>query len=668
MADNDENESYKEFTAEKDLSDDEQAKLVDKLDRMFSYALNHPSWITGRKKMLQCFEYREGDQWTSEELEVLKERNQPDTVNNQIAVVVNKLVGDLVNQRFRIAYKGRNAPDDTQVAEVLSDIFLYVRQSNDLEFEEIDMADDGFTSGFGVLETSISFDDLAQPEIKVRHEDPLIVFPDPDARRYDWNEDARFICRARWWDVDEAAAAFPQAKLKLNGVVSSALGLGEISGTQLSVVDRFKGEQYVDKNKQRLRIIEVQYKKTIRENLLLLSDGKTQPFEKFEDVKELVDQATAFGLQYKVIDRLKHVICNGVYAAGVLLEHKVTDRKLFSLVPYYAFRRKNGVPYSLITLALPMQDAVNKRESKALHLLNTNQVVAEKSAVDDKVATQQEVAKPDGYIEVRDGALRDQRFQINRNIELAQAQFAMHSRGIEDLYRILGIDPNMGRQTGEIRSGTGLQRKYLEASKPIAKLFNNVRRTRKILARVILDFVQNYFTSEKVFMITDNAETSRSVNLTTDLLQKIKTAQYDVFATDLEDTDTVQEEQFNLFAQTLPQILPFGPYWINKLIQLSNFRDKETVMKELSDQSGPPPIQPRMSVQANLDALTPLERAGVWELAGRPDIAQQVRQIQPPTTQETKGMVELTKEISKERQTESTNFSKERQSKKKESE
>ena len=640
-------DSYKEFSAEKDLSVEEQSKLVTKLDNMFTYAADHPNWIRGRNNMIKCFQYREGEQWTAEELKELEDRHQPDTVNNQIAVVVNKLVGDLVSQRFRVGYVGRNAPVDEEVAKLLSDIFLYVRQSNDLEFEERDMAEDGFTCGFGVLDVYVTFDDLMQPEIKVRHEDPLIVFPDPDSRRYDWNEDARFVARARWWDIDEAVEVYPQQKAALKGLMHDGAGLTGDMGTQLSSVDKFKGEHYVDEKKKRVRIIEVQYKKTKRENLLLIAGQGSRPYENVEEVAPLIKQAKEQGREYRIIDRLNHDICVGVYAAGILLEHKVTAHKFFSLVPYYAYRRKTGEPYSLVTLALPMQDAVNKRESKALHLINTNQIIAEKSAVEDPAKVQQEAAKPDGYIEVKDGALRDQKFQINRNIELAQAQFSMHSRAIEDLYRILGMDPRMGQSTGEIRSGSGLQKKYAEGAKPILTLFDNVRRTRKVFARVVLDRVQKYFTDEKIFLITDDQNKSRTVGLTAPLLEKIKTGQYDAIAQDLDDNETVQQEQFAILTQTLPQILQFGPYWTKKLIQLSSIRDKEAIMKEMDELSGPPPIEPRMSVQVNLDALTPIERAAVWERAGAPDVAQAVRAMQPMTTQEAKGSVELAKETIK---------------------
>ncbi len=640
-------EDYKEFTSEQDLSDTEQYTLVAKLDKMFSYALNHTSWIRGREKMVKCFQYREGEQWTSEEITELEERGQPDTVNNQIAVVVNKLVGDVVNQRVRVGYRGRNQKLDEQEANLLSDIFLFIRQSNDLEFEERDMADDGFTCGMGVLDVDVTFDDLAQPFIKIRHEDPLIVFPDPDSRTYDWNEDAKFVARANWQKLDDVVEQYPQAEMGLKGVMGAAQALGEDSGSgQLATVDQFKGEKYVDKDNERVRVIQIQYKKKEREQLILMQDGRSQKFTEKKEILPLLKEAKASNIDYRIIDRLNSRICVGVYAGGILLEHKETDQKFFSLVPYFAYRRKTGEPYSLVTLALSMQDAINKRESKALHLLTMNQVIAEKGAVEDKDAVQIEVAKADGYVEVRDGALANKRFTIEKNLELAQSQFAMHQRATEDLYKIVGVDPRQGQQTGEIRSGSGLQRKYAEASKPVATLFDNIRRTRKILARVILDRVQNYYTTATTMLITDGQDgEGREVGITADLLTKLRVNQYDVVVDELEDTETAQAQQVSEILQILPQIIPLGPYWVQTVLKLSTLRQKDEMINEMKQMSGPPPVQPKVNLQANLDGLQATERAGVWELMGRKDIADEVRAENPMASNEMK----LTGEISKAR-------------------
>lgn len=650
-----------EFGDGASLSEIKQQEIMRRLDKMFRYALDHPAWTSGRERMIKCFKYREGEQWTAEELAVLAERKQPDTVNNQIAVVVNKLIGDLINQRFRIGYRGRNLPPpqppvapgqppppvpvgDDEIANVLTDIFLYVRQNNDLEFEERDMADDGFTGGMGVLEVTVEFDDMLQPEIKVKHEDPLIVFPDPDSRRYDWNEDARFVSRAKWVGIDEAEELYPHVADKLKSAVSStSSGSFDSSASgQLGSVDSFTKADYVDKDNEKVRLIEVEYKKYYKEYIYIGVDGVI-PFKKMSEVNDLVKAAKEQGLPYSIIDRLGYDICVGVYAAGVLCEHHVTDQKYYTLIPYFAYKRKSGEPYSLVALALSMQDAINKRESKALHLLSANRAIFERSAVKEVAKMAEERARPDGNIEVSDGALANGRFQLQENLELAASQYNMHKGALEDLYKIVGIDPRMGQQTGEIRSGAGLQRKYTEASKPLATLFDNIRRTRKIMARVILDRVQKYFTQEKIFLITDDNKDTRSLTLTAPIIERIKVGQYDVVVDEFEDNPTIQNEQFQTMAQTLATILPYGPFWTKMLLRMSDVRDKNEIIKQLEAQEGPPPLQPKLTVQANIDSLTPLERAFYYRLMGNEELAKQIEQLQPNTVAEQKGTFELAK-------------------------
>lgn len=641
----DEND-YKEYSSENDLSEEEKSEIVNKLDKMFRYAADNQSWIRGRHNMIKAFRYREGEQWSTEELRELADRHQPDTVNNQISVVVNRLVGELVNQRFRVGFKGRNAAPDDGLAAVISDLLMHLRQSNDMEFEERDMAEDGFTGGLGVLDLSVTFDDLGQPEIKVRHEDPLIVFPDPDSRRYDWNEDARFVARAKWWSIDEAAETYPHAEIRLRGMGSIGGSQGDNGGSaQLSGVDAFKGEKYIDSENQRIRLIEVQYKKMEREQVLLLSNGNSAVIKEEDKgaAKKAIKEAKAQGLTWRWINRVKSRICVGVYAAGVLLEHTVTDHKYFSLVPYWAYRRKTGEPYSLVTLALSMQDAINKRESKALHLLNTNQALYEKSAVDDPETMASERARPDGNVELRDGALSQQRFVIKDNLELANSQYSMHQKAQQDLYSIVGMDPRMGQSTGELRSGSGLKQKYQEASKPVATLFDNIRRTHGIFARVALDLMQKYYTGEKVFLITDDENAQKQVGISADQMEQLKNGLYDVVVGEFEDDDTVQDESFRVMAETLPNLLQFPPVYVKMMIQASRMRNKGEILKMLEAQDGPPPLMPKMNLQANLDGLDPVERAAIWTMMGKPEIAQQLMQQPPLTTQQVKAQTELQK-------------------------
>ena len=142
------------------LSPKEERELVTKLEDMFQAAVEHPSWQEWRSTIApKCFRYREGDQWTAAERATLKKRHQPEIINNQVSVTINRLVGQFVKQKVRIRYQGRNPKTDDLGAAALSDIMLFIRQVNGLEFEERDQIEEGFTSGFGCLELGVTWND-----------------------------------------------------------------------------------------------------------------------------------------------------------------------------------------------------------------------------------------------------------------------------------------------------------------------------------------------------------------------------------------------------------------------------------------------------------------------------------------------------------------------------
>ena len=595
--------------------------LLVKLNDMFTAALDHPAWKFWREEIaIQCHKYKEGEQWTPAELTRLKERHQPPTVNNQTAVTINRMIGQFVKQKSRIGYRPRNQPVDETLSNALSDIFLFIHQQNELEFEERDLVDDGFTAGFGCLEVFVTFDDAFQPEIRIQSEDSFNVFPDPYSRRYDWNRDAKYVCRAKWVHLDELEELYPGKKKELGQLMDESFA-GLLGG-----VDSFKKENYVDYRTRRVRPVEIQYKIREKQSIYLFENGDTLDVEKAK-------KSDLAGRTFKKIDRLSEKIRLGVFTGGVLLEEKETDQKFFSFIPYFMYRRKSGEPYSLIWIALTMQEAINKRESKALHLLNTNQTIAEENAIPDEDKYAEEIAKADGIATVKQGALRDKRIEIRNNLELASTQFQMHRQAQEDYRRITGINPDALGEPSEVRSGIGIARKTAMTDLIVAPVYDNIRRTRRILARVVLDRIQKYYNEPKTFLITDSLQATREVKLDEKGAEALKQGTYDVIVEDMPDVTTIHQEQFGLLAQTLPQILPFGSSWAKFLIQMSDLRNKDDYLKAIDEQMQPVPTKPRISASVQLDQVTPIERAAFWEEMGRPDVAQMIRESGvPPTT------------------------------------
>ncbi len=611
--------------------------ILEKLDRMFESALNHPTWKSWREHAVKCIDYKEGRQWTDEELRVLEDRKQPATVNNQVSVTVENMLGQFIKIKTRTKLRGRNSPADDPAAETLSSALLFIRQNNDEEFEEKDVADDAFTTGFGCFETDVTFDDMANPEIRVRHVDSLEILPDPYSRRYDWNEDARFINRQKWVNVEIAAELYPESARELRAFANGFNGAGELSG-----IDDLKNNNYIDheKHENQIRIVECWYKTQEKKTLFIDDNGNVAL--KDDLTKKQIAKVKKAGA--REMTRLETTMRVGIFTDNILLEHKETDIKRFPFVPYFIKRMKSGEPYSSIFIGLPMQDAINKRESKALHLLNKDRVFYEKGAIEDKNVLAEELSQPDGQIEVANNKL--DRIEVDKNIELAVSQFNLHQSAKSDFKKIVGINPETLGEKSEVRSGVGIARKQAASGLTISPGLDNFRKTRNILERNKIEMIQKYWTQKKVFMVTDKLENSKEIvlNANANEAAALKVAIFDVIQEEIPDTTTVQQEQFQTLSQVLPQILPFGPFWTRMLLQLSDIQNKEEILEQMADQGKPPPATPNINISAQMSELSAEERAFFYGKMGSDEMAQVVIQGNRDSAHVVKGKVELQKE------------------------
>jgi hypothetical protein len=253
--------------------------------------------------------------------------------------------------------------------------------------------------------------------------------------------------------------------------------------------------------------------------------------------------------------------------------------------------------------------------------------VYQSNAIPDVDKFAEEKAKPDGMLEVRN----IEQIKIERNLELATTQFSMHNQAKEDFRRITGINPDALGEPSEVRSGVGIARKVAMTDLIVAPIFDNLRRTRVGLAKNVLELVQKYYTEPKVFEITDDLNQTKVVTLNQkadDIKQRI----YDVVVDEVPDIATLQQEQAQMLAQTLPAILPFGVGWAELLIQMSDLRNKDDLIKRMKAITQPPPLEPKVAISAQLDNLTAPERAFFYQKMGSPELAQAIIQMNPPPT------------------------------------
>jgi hypothetical protein len=577
---------------------------------MFGSALFSPVWRAWRTNADQDYKFYEGEQWTAFERAMLEERGQPVVTENLIKPKVDRILGQFQRQHTTVTVLGRNAVVDEQTASSASDIFRWVDQVNGAEFEESDQIKDGYTGGFGVIEICSAKDSDGKPSIVIRNENPFYIFPDPHSRKYDWNEDAKFICRSKWIDLEDAICLWPEKAKELRQCVNHLpSGLG---GTGMPIdptVLRMTDWTYVDPNRGRLRPVEIYYKRKVVKTILITPEGVRVELDYLGPRQAMKAAQEIPGAS---IDRVVgEEMWLGIYCAGTLIYHdRYQDQDgMFPFVPYFADRKKSGEPFGPVRNLVSISQEINKRRSKAMHLINTNQAIVSQNAVEDWAEFANEKGRPDGIMKVRGKA--DEVVQLIKNQDMGQSQMAMHEESKRAFNMVSGEDPtNMGAAS-QMRSGVGKAREQMMTDWVNMPLLTNVRRTRRIKLNKVWGLICQHFNEDIVFQITDDPAAPKVIQLPKSRLDAMRDMRFNFVIADVEDSLTLQTEQFEIVANLLPQVLPFGTGPAKFLLELSSIKpkQKEGLMKILDGMAQAPPPEPKISIAMNWSELTPEEKA-----------------------------------------------------------
>lgn len=590
---------------------------------MFQEAVRHPVWRSWRANASKCYRYREGDQWTSAEREELRERGQPETVRNEIKPIHDRLQGQIIATRQTTTYLGRNVPDD-DVANVIADCDRFVDQDNGYEFLEPEVTSDGITGGIGWLSIDVGRNELGQPRIEEVVENPFHLFPDPYFRHADLS-DCRYICQAKWIDLEEAIAIAPEKEAELVRVVNTR---DYLIDADLGVDQSMKNDPlmlFIDPDRERVRPVEFWYRRKMKRYQVFTPDGTTaltMPLGKDDEaaIRKAVPR-NSFITKPVIVDQMW---C-GMFLGGVLLFHYQSPRQhnSFRWVPFIVDRKKNGEPFGPVFTLLSIQDAINKRESKSLNMLSNRRIIAEQNAIEDPENAQVENAKADGYIEVAQGALSGEKVRFPDNQDIGAGQMNLLAEAKAAMPRVSGVpDESMGFRS-EVRSGIGIAKKQQMGNMIQNPLITNLRRYQFHKAKLKFMLIKEVFTEEMTFQVTDDPNAARVVALTKTHIDAMKQRIYDVVVTDTADYTTLREQELDMVFKLLPQAATLGPGMMKFAISLTTLREKKTLMGMLDQAMQPAPQQPKIALSMTWADLSDQEKAFVAMTAMQsPELAQ----------------------------------------------
>ena len=615
----------------------DDALTLQRLQRFIVDAALHPTRTQYELESSINYRYIENDFYTSAELAEFAERGQPPTKRNEIAPIMERLAGQFIQTRQVASFLGRNTPADDQAGQFAQDYQRWNDQQNGFEFEEQDLAWDGLIGGVGWLKSWMKRNDLGQMVECTKHLNPYHVFKDPYSTRYDPNDDAKYIGEGSWMDQEDAMALFPDEADAIRALPNGSAGAAPLvfgANIDLSLQNEFlSGNIYllsVSGNQQRKRVrpFEIWYKRKVRLYHVFTDAGLLA-------IPVPLDSTTAMAIVKELGPRIhaqktfQDRMYTGVFLANLLIHHDVSEHRtnLFPYMPFYSALRKNGAPLPISSRLVPINEAINKRESKALALLTNNKIIAEKSAVEDPDAAQEENAKPDGFVEVRDGAISGNRILFQNNLDIGRAQIELLQEDKDALRRVSGQGNESMGMPSEVRSGVGIARKQMMGALIVMPIQNNLRRTRYMKARLSFELMKQYMTEEMAFQITDDPNAAKTVTLTAGVLQALKERTYDIVITEIKDYAVVREQQAEMLLTVLPQLAQLGPGMVKIGLQLTDLRDKEGLIKMVDAMHQPQPVQPKMTLALSWPDLTPEMQAYLALVSFQsPELAQAILQ------------------------------------------
>jgi len=200
--------------------------------------------------------------------------------------------------------------------------------------------------------------------------------------------------------------------------------------------------------------------------------------------------------------------------AGFLVPPAVSplkDRKGKSacrLLLQSAYIDRENRRYGMIRDLISPQDEINKRRSKALHLLSTHQVITEAGAVGDEDKARREVAKPDGFIVVNPGM----RFDIENGADMAVGQMKLLEHATAEM-QASGPNASMSGTDPRELSGRAILAQQAGGAAQNEPLADSLRHWSRRVYEMCWMAARQYWTAGKWVRVTDDLGATRWVGI-----------------------------------------------------------------------------------------------------------------------------------------------------------
>jgi hypothetical protein len=529
-------------------------------------------------------DYRNGNQWTHAEVETLRKRKQPVITIDRIGPKIDFLLG-LEQQQRNDPRAYARTPKEEDAANAASDALNYVLDANRWDAVRSSCFDNFAVEGMCGVDIAIveRYGEMCVDILPIMWDR---LFFDPHSRRKDFS-DAKYKGQFLWMDLDEASERWP-------GKVDILETTLQNSPAASDTFDDVPKLRWSDPKRKRIRIVSMWSK-----------EGGNVFYSVF----------TNSG----VLERMETPYRN---------EH---DEPQDGFVFGSCFIDRDGNRFGVVRRWISLQDEINKRRSKAMHLMNVRQTYGNQ-AIGDKNQLRNELAKPDGHVEMAGGSEFGKDFGVIPTNDMAAAQFQLLQEAKSEIDAV-GVNAALSGKEGRVMSGRALMQRSEQGLNELGPVFDSFKQWQLDVYRTVWLRIRQFWTAEKWIRVTDDEKNIRFVGLnapmtlgdqlldevrqsgqdvTPEMAQQAKmdpamqqvvgvrnnVAQMDVDITVdvVPASASLQIEQFEQLAQMAASGVPIPP---DVLILASNLRNKKELAERLTgggkeQQQIPPQVQQAM--------------------------------------------------------------------------
>lgn len=558
-----------------------------------------------RERAKRCHQMVDGDQWEKVDQEKAKAQRRPALTFDLLSAMLAAVEGQERNNRQDMRYYGVGKEDD-QSAHNWTKLLKWVIELNGGDYELSQQFREMLITGEGWITPVVDYLDDPEGAVMLEFIDGDEVFDDPLSKK-PMGTDARWRLRVKMLTEDEGEALFPgkfktaiHASANENGTIRETDGKGypdiyltsgpegpkrydardqtwaviqafwwqiedawHCLNDETGLIDELTEEEYQAKKEER-RQQQIQA-------ITLVSSGQARILpddpQQAEQMLAQNEQMQMMGMPViplipmpKPLQATKRPT-KRIYEAFVVYDHVLEvapireKLKMFPIVPMRGTYRKTKMDFTgIIERVIDVQRQHNVEQStivQLIQLMPKQSWMGPKGTFHNKSEWESGVAQPGKMLEY--DARRGKPEPI-RPPDVPRHLVDMAFTRPQSMREISGVNIELTGIRQGSDAGVVMEQRAKAAQTVLAPLFDNARRTRKMLGKVVLAFMQTHLSPSRQIRILGPDSKAEVVEVTPDMLQ----GRYDFAVDETESTINDRVATLNIMQTTLPQMMKAG--------------------------------------------------------------------------------------------------------------